>query len=81
MATLQIRRLPDEVYDALKLRAEVEHRSVAQQAMLELSRIEPAAALRRRKAYLARLEEELINHPPRRLDRSPETIIREDRRR
>ena len=39
MPSLQIRDLPDDVYQALALRAEREHRSLAQQAIVELRRI------------------------------------------
>ena len=39
MPSLQIRDLPDDVYQSLAFRAEREHRSLAQQAVVELRRI------------------------------------------
>lgn len=37
MASLQIRDMPDHLYESLKLRAEKDHRSLAQQAVVLLS--------------------------------------------
>ena len=37
MASLQIRDMPEDLYDSLKLRAEKDHRSLAQQAIILLS--------------------------------------------
>ena len=37
MASLQIRDMPDDLYESLKLRAEKDHRSLAQQALVLLS--------------------------------------------
>jgi len=37
MASLQIRDMPDDLYESLKLRAEQDHRSVVQQALVLLS--------------------------------------------
>jgi antitoxin FitA len=37
MASLQIRDMPEELYESLKLRAEKDHRSLAQQALVLLS--------------------------------------------
>ena len=39
MPSLQIRDVPEELYEALSLRARAEHRSLAQQAIVELGRI------------------------------------------
>jgi plasmid stability protein len=37
MASLQIREMPDDLYESLKLKAEKDHRSLAQQAIILLS--------------------------------------------
>lgn len=37
MASLQIRDMPDDLYESLKQRAEKDHRSLAQQALVLLS--------------------------------------------
>jgi plasmid stability protein len=44
MATLNIKNLPDDLYEELKVRADREHRSIAQQVthMLEAALREPA---------------------------------------
>jgi plasmid stability protein len=39
MATLNIKNLPDPLYEALKARAEAQHRSVAQEVTHILSRV------------------------------------------
>lgn len=39
MPSLQIRNLPGDVYEALRLRAAREHRSLAQQAIVELRKV------------------------------------------
>ena len=38
MASLQIRKLPENIYFLLKQRAEVEHRSIAQEAIVLLAK-------------------------------------------
>ena len=40
MATLNIKNLPDSLYESLKLRAESQHRSVAQEVTHILSEVE-----------------------------------------
>lgn len=37
MASLQIRDMPDDLYESLKIKAEKDHRSLAQQAVVLLS--------------------------------------------
>jgi plasmid stability protein len=37
MASLQIRDMPDDLYESLRLKAEKDHRSLAQQALVLLS--------------------------------------------
>jgi plasmid stability protein len=76
MGSLQIRELPQDVYEALSARARRDRRSLAQQAVVELrrasghdARIQAVEALRR----------ELAGGAPRRLSRAPEALVREDR--
>jgi plasmid stability protein len=72
MASLQIRDLPDEVYEALAIRAKSEHRSLAQQAIVELRRIPE---------ILKDLKKRIETEPQRQFSRTPEEMIREDRER
>jgi plasmid stability protein len=80
MPSLQIRDLPDDVYQALALRAEREHRSLAQQAIVELRRIPELMAQDRRRRVIAHIAESLPTSGQV-LDPSPETLVREDRER
>ena len=41
MASLQIRDMPEDLYESLKLKAEKDHRSMAQQAVILLSEALP----------------------------------------
>lgn len=82
MPSLQIRSLPDDLYQALSYRAERAHRSLAQQALIELRQaVEADAGGSRRRAALARIRANLAlkmaptDLPP------PEQLIREDRER
>jgi antitoxin FitA len=79
MATLQIRDLPDDLYAELRRTAERSHRSIAQQAIVELrkaqgldARIRHDAIERLRKSAPS-LSLRDANVP------SPEHLIREDR--
>jgi plasmid stability protein len=78
MPSLQIRDLPDDVYQALTFRAEREHRSLAQQAIVELRRMPELLARERRRRVIAEIRATL---PARRrkLDPAPESLIRNDR--
>ena len=78
MPSLQIRDLPDDVYQALALRAEREHRSLAQQAIVELRRIPELMAQGRRRRVIARIAESLPTSAQV-LDPSPEDLVRDDR--
>lgn len=80
MPSLQIRDLPDDLYQALAFRARQEHRSLAQQAVAELRRIPALAAGERRQAVLARIRASL-HGPEAALKPSPEDLVREDRAR
>ena len=82
MASLQIRDLPDDVYQALAARARREGRSLAQQALHELRKLAEVEALDRRKLVIEglrqRAEERAVEgaHPT---IEDPVTLIREDR--
>lgn len=75
MASLQIRDLPDDVFEALSARARRERRSLAQQALVELRR---AAGVGARAQVVEELRRGLsaLRRLPR---RSPEALVREDR--
>ena len=78
MPALQIRNLPDDIYNALRVRAQREGRSLSQQALMELRRLPELEAREQRLALLARLRERpaaegLANLP------DPVDLIREDR--
>lgn len=81
MPSLQIRDLPEDVYEALALRAEAEHRSLAQQAIVELRRIPELTARKRRLEILDELEKRIGKGPSERLSPAAEDLIREDRER
>jgi len=80
MSTLQIRNLPDDVREALSLRAELGHRSLAQQAIVELRQMAEIQAGQQRREVLARIRRELEQGRSA-LQASPEAMIREDRER
>jgi len=80
MPSLQIRDLPDDLYQALAFRAQQEHRSLAQQAVAELRRIPALTAGERRKAVIARILASL-QEPEAPLQPSPEDLVRKDRER
>lgn len=79
MPTLQIRDLPEEAYRALALRAEREHRSLAQQAAVDLARLPEMENRQKRLATLARIAEGIDTQGERLPE--PEAWIREDRQR
>lgn len=81
--TLQIRRLPDDVYETLALRAQREGRSLAQQAVADLRRVGEAEGMdrRRRQAILDRVREQLEQETRRPMVPAPEELVREDRER
>ncbi len=80
MPSLQIRDVPDDLYQALSFRARQSHRSLAQQAVAELRRILELVAGERRQAVVAHIHATLgetgIHLAP-----SPEALVREDRER
>lgn len=81
MPSLQIRDLPEDVYEALSFRAQSEHRSLAQQAIVELRRMPELTARDRRLEVLEALKKRLASEPVSRPSRAPEDLIREDRER
>jgi plasmid stability protein len=80
MASLQIRDLPEDLYQALALRAAQAHRSLAQQAVAELRRIPELTGAERRKAVVERIRATL-QQPSVQLSPAPEALVREDRER
>lgn len=81
MRSLQIRDLPEDVYEALSHRAETEHRSLAQQAIVELRRMPDLLARERRQKAVERLRERLAEEGTRPLPLDPAALVREDRER
>jgi plasmid stability protein len=77
MPSLQIRELPDDVYEALADRARRQGRSLAQQAVAELRKMTELAAADRRRHTL-----DLLAQPGKAEHRAlpdPVDLIREDR--
>jgi predicted nucleic acid-binding protein len=59
MPSLQIRDLPDELYEALSFRAASEHRSLTQQALADLMQIVKGGQADARKRLLAHIRQEI----------------------
>jgi plasmid stability protein len=78
MPSLYIRNLPDDVYQALALRAKREHRSLAQQAVIELRQILRLAADEHRRQVVERIRRELQG-PADAPTPTPEELVRADR--
>lgn len=81
MPSLQIRELPDDLYNSLSLRAEREHRSLAQQALVDLRRALSADKTSRRKRVLAEIRADLAGGVFDAPAHDPEGLIRADRER
>jgi hypothetical protein len=79
MPSLQIRDIPEDVYDALAERANRQRRSLAQQAIADLARIPELESRRTRQAVIERLRAYTPVMPKNALD--PVKIIRDDRSR
>ncbi len=79
MSSLQIRELPTELYEALALRARLEQRSLAQQAVTELRKTLADGSAR--KLVLEDVRRRLREEKPRRPRVSLEKLVREDRAR
>ena len=83
MASLQIRKLPENIYFLLKQRAEAEHRSIAQEAIVLLAKgLDTSIAPKERRTRLLKriVEEAEINCGTSAKHDSVE-LVREDRRR
>ncbi len=80
MKTLQVRNLPDELYEALVEAAKQEHRSLAQQtiALLERALNLYPSNRERRKLVVARLKKRGTDL---KIPIDPVTLVREDRNR
>lgn len=79
MPSLQIRELPTELYEALALRARLEQRSLAQQAVTELRKtLKDGSA---RKLVLADVKRRLREEKARTPRLSLEKLVSEDRAR
>ena len=82
MATLQVRDLPDQIYEKLKKEAKKKHRSLAQQAVIALARgldtlYNPKE---KRSLLLENLSRDKLDNKKYKLS-DPVKIIREDRER
>lgn len=79
--TLQIRRLPDDVYERLSFRAQRQGRSLAQQAVIDLRSVSEAEATAgsRRRAVVQRILADLEERQSPTLVPPPEDSVREDR--
>jgi len=80
MPSLQNRDLPDDLYQSLSFRARQEHRSLAQQAVVELRRIPALTVAERRRAVIANIRATL-GKPEMPTTPSPEELVRADRER
>jgi antitoxin FitA len=76
MPSLQIREMPDELYEALSRRARQERRSLAQQAVADLMRLAELEARDRRIETVERLRHRRSTGVS-----DPVRLIREDRER
>lgn len=81
MPSLQIRNLPEDVYEILALRARREQRSLAQQAVADLRRLPELEAKEGRLQVLARIRKEFGMKVPTQAYSPPEDLIRQDRAR
>jgi len=79
MATLQIRDCPDPLHQLLQLRAKRNHRSLSQQALIDLQEICGGDSRERRREALRDLQVMAKQKPVQRFDPSPEELIRLDR--
>ena len=80
MPSLQIRDLPDDIYEALSFRAASEHRSLTQQALADLAQVAKSRQTDARKRLLASIRQE-IGHQALTEELLPENLIRKDRSR
>jgi len=81
MPSLQIRNLPDDIYQAIAFRAERAHRSLAQQAVIELRGIIGNNGHIRREQILARIKQNIAEQGVVDALTPPDELIRNDRER
>ena len=83
MASLQIRKLPENIYFLLKQRAEAEHRSIAQEAIILLAKgLDTSIAPKESQtSLLKKIEEETELKSGTAAKFNPVELIREDRKR
>jgi len=79
MASLQIRNLPDELYQTLAFRAEQAHRSLAQQALIELLKATGSVNAGQRERILDAISQDIAGLGTRTPIAPPEKLLREDR--
>jgi plasmid stability protein len=79
MPSLQIRDCPEPLHQLLQLRARRHHRSLSQQALVDLQQVCGGDPRERRQQALNALQAMARQLPPRRFDPSPEELIRQDR--
>jgi plasmid stability protein len=82
MTSLQVRDLPDQIYDKLKKEAKKKHRSLAQQTVITLAKgLDTSYNPKEKRALLLEnLSKDKLNNKKYRLT-DPVKIIREDRER
>jgi plasmid stability protein len=82
MATLYVEHVPDELYEALRERAKLQHRSIAQETIALLEHTVPTAhGVARRKAFLKKALKLQSTHATAGAYLSAEEMVREDRAR
>ena len=82
MATIYVRNVPDELYEALRKRAHENQRSIAAEVLSVLETSIPTRKeLRARKALVRRLQRMHSKNKSTRRFPSTETMLREDRQR
>ena len=79
MPSLQIRNLPDDLYQALTFRAEQAHRSLAQEALITLRGAMESTGAERREQMLNNISRDIAATGTRALSSPPERLLREDR--
>ena len=79
MPSLQIRNLPEDLYELLSVRAEQAHRSLAQQALIELIKATRSANTGERERILETISQDIARLGTRTPDAPPEKLLREDR--
>jgi len=82
MPSLQIRDLPEDIYEALSFRAASEHRSLTQQALADLTQVVKSSQTDSRKNLLASIRQDISNKVKVVAEELlPENLVREDRSR